>query len=192
MFVDNPFSTPPPPFVMVTACVNGSASPMTALNVRLDAESTIDGGVVTVRDTGTASGVLDAPGDAMFTVALYVPAAKPVVLGCTVSVGDAPAVLSVSVSQPAVPVYCALAVNPASVPPPLLLIVSNCAAGAGPDDVNVSEVGATAIVGCELMMSVTATSRGALLAPAAVMRRQAEKRQAPVSPAPAVAASGPS
>jgi hypothetical protein len=78
----------------------------------------------------------------MFTVALYVPAAAGgALLLCQRR--DAPAVLSVSVSQPAVPVYRALAVI-RHVPSPLLLIVSSCAAGAGPDDE--CQRGATAIV----------------------------------------------
>ena len=91
-----PVNIPPPLLNTVMAWLTGFAPPLTATNERLDDRSASVGGelLVTVKVTPSNCGLFDARGACTGIVAEYVPAGRPAVIGCTVSVAEGFAVVA--------------------------------------------------------------------------------------------------
>jgi hypothetical protein len=98
---ERPLSVPPPPFVTGTVWGAGSPPNTVALNVTLVLASTIvGGGAATVNVTLTVWGLLLAPAEVTETVAVYVPAARPLVVAVNVRVLGAVVELRLVLSHP--------------------------------------------------------------------------------------------
>ena len=137
--------------VTVTVCSAEAAPPTVAVKVRpVELRLSVGGpaagiGVVTVRVTGTDSGLLVAPVDANEAVPLYVPAARPVATMCTVSVKAVLPPGGVMVSQvPPAGLVAEVAVTAIGEPPLVTEIVWS--AGSAPFTVKVNDVGLAAKV----------------------------------------------
>jgi hypothetical protein len=140
------------PSLVVTMTFCGVAVPPTVavklrpVELRLSAGGPAVGiGVVTVRVTGTESGLFEAPAAANETLPLYVPAARPVATMPTVAVTGVLPPGGTTVSQLAVGVVVALVVTAIGEPP--LVTETVCVGGSAPLTVKVNDVGIAVNVG---------------------------------------------
>ena len=112
--------------LILSVCAAGLPPPWIAVNARLVGLAPMAGGTgaaVTVKETGIVTGVTPVP-PLRVTVPVWLPVAKVPVVACNVTVPFPVPVPALRVNQPVVSL--ALQVK---VPPPVLLILSVCAAG---------------------------------------------------------------
>ena len=117
---------PPPVLLRLRVCAVGLLPPWVAVNARLAGLAPIAGGTgaaVTVKETGIVTGVTPVP-PLRVIVPVWLPVAKVLVVACNVMVPLPMPEPVVRVNQPAF----SLAVQ-FKVPPPVLLILTVCAAG---------------------------------------------------------------